>query len=71
MSSVTNIWPSQYEEDPIPIVGISNSLVINFAVQGDMHSRTIENAPAFSIAFASFKSFKPSSFEVPSILNSF
>ena len=57
MSSVTNICPSQNEEDPIPIVGILISFVINFAALGDIHSRTIENAPAFSINFASFKSF--------------
>ena len=41
---------------PIPIVGIFNFFVINFAALGDKHSNTIENAPAFSINFASFKS---------------
>ena len=47
------------------------TLVINFAALEDMHSRTIENAPAFSIDFASFKSLKTLSFETPSILNFF
>ena len=54
MSSVTKIWPSQYDEDPIPIVGIFKLFVINFADSGDKHSKTIENAPAFSINLASF-----------------
>ena len=56
MSSVTKICPSQYEEEPIPIVGILSSLVTFFAAYFDKHSKTIENAPAFSIFFASFKS---------------
>ena len=47
MSSVTKIWPSQYSDDPIPMVGIFNSFVINLAAFGDKHSNTIENAPAF------------------------
>ena len=40
----------------MPIVGIFNLLVISFAAIGEIHSRTIENAPAFSISKASFKS---------------
>ena len=62
MSSVTSICPSQFEEEPIPIVGMFNSLVINFAELGDKHSRIIENAPAFSINLASLSSFFVSDF---------
>ena len=58
MSSVTKICPSQCEDEPIPIVGIFNLSDINFAEVGDKHSRTIENAPDFSINFASFKSLE-------------
>ena len=46
MSSVTKICPSQYDDEPIPIVGILRVLVIILAVLGVMHSNTIENAPA-------------------------
>ena len=42
----------------MPIVGIFNCFVINLAASGEMHSKTKENAPAFSINFASSKSFK-------------
>ena len=31
ISSVTNIWPSQFTDEPIPIVGIFNWFVITFA----------------------------------------
>ena len=62
MSSVTSICPSQFKEEPIPIVGIFNALVINFAVDGDKHSSTIENAPALSISFASLRSLLASIF---------
>ena len=48
----------------MPIVGIFNSLVINFAAFGAKHSKTIENAPAFSINFASFKSLNVSIKEI-------
>ena len=41
----------------MPIVGICTLFVISFAAFGDKHSKTIENAPAFSISNASFKSF--------------
>ena len=51
---MTNIWPSQYKEEPIPIVGILIFSVINFADDGNKHSKTIEKAPAFSIVCASF-----------------
>ena len=47
MSSVTSICPSQYDEDPMPIVGILIFFVISFAEYGEMHSKTIEKAPAF------------------------
>ena len=47
MSSVTSICPSQKEDEPMPIVGIFILFVINFEALGDMHSNTIENAPAF------------------------
>ena len=46
MSSVTKICPSQFLDDPIPIVGILSSLVIFVEVFEDIHSRTIEKAPA-------------------------
>ena len=59
---MTNIWPSHFDEEPIPIVGILNLFVINSAAIGDKHSSTIENAPASSISIASFKSLKASSF---------
>ena len=49
MSSVTSIWPSQCEEEPIPIVGILKFFVINFDAFGVIHSSIIEKAPAFSI----------------------
>ena len=57
MSSVTKICPSQYDDDPIPIVGIFNKLVILFAVAGVIHSKTIAKAPAFSIDIASLINF--------------
>ena len=44
MSSVTSICPSQNEDEPIPIVGIFNLLVINFADAGDRHSKIIEKS---------------------------
>ena len=47
MSSVTKICPSQFDDDPIPMVGIFNVLVIILAVFGVIHSKTIEKAPAF------------------------
>ena len=71
MSSVTSICPSQNEDEPIPIVGIFNLLVINFADAGDRHSKIIENAPDFSINFASLRSFVVSNFVLPSIANFF
>ena len=49
-------------DDPIPIVGISNAFVINFADSGDKHSITIENAPAFCISFASLSNLLASNF---------
>ena len=39
---MTNIWPSQYCEAPIPIVGILMVLVINLANELSTHSRTIK-----------------------------
>ena len=69
MSSVTKIWPSQFDEDPIPIVGIFKKLVINFAVLGVIHSKTIENAPAFYINLASLINLLISFLFLPSTLN--
>ena len=43
MSSVTNICPSQFNEDPIPIVGILISLVISFAALVDMPKGSYDN----------------------------
>ena len=71
MSSVTNTCPSQCDDDPIPIVGILNLFVINFADVGERHSITIENAPASSINFASFSSLSDSRFVLPYNLNFF
>ena len=68
---MTNICPSQLIDDPIPIVGILSCLEINLAENGDIHSKTIEKAPALSISFASFKSLAASTFVLPSILNFF
>ena len=56
MSSLTNICPSQFDDDPIPIVGIFSLFVINLAAKGDKHSKTIEKAPACSIFKASLRS---------------
>ena len=53
------------------MVGILSSLVINFADLGDKHSSTMENAPAFSINFASLSNLSISVFVWPSILNLF
>ena len=55
----------------MPMVGILSSLVTNLAELIDKHSKTIENAPAFSIFFASFKSCAISFFVCPSTLNFF
>ena len=55
-SSVTSTCPSQWEEAPIPIVGIFKDLVICLANEVSTHSRTIENTPANSNRLASFKS---------------
>ena len=71
MSSVTSICPSQKEDDPIPIVGIFSRFVIVLAVLGVIHSKTIENAPAFSIDIASFINFCNSDLFLPSTLNFF
>ena len=54
-SSVTKIWPSQFIEEPIPIVGILTEDVISFAKDFSTHSNTIENTPEDSKIFASFK----------------
>ena len=51
------------------MVGILRLFVICFAALGVMHSKTIENAPAFSINFASFNSFLVLSIVSPSTLN--
>ena len=67
MSSVTRIWPSQKEDDPMPIVGIFNLLVINLDAIGATHSNTTEKAPAFSIRIASLKSFLALTIVSPSI----
>ena len=48
MSSITNIWPSQLFDEPIPIVGIFIKLVICLARFDSTHSKTIENTPASS-----------------------
>ena len=49
----------------MPIVGIFNCFIITLAASGEMHSKTKENAPAFSIDFASSKSLKISFFVSP------
>ena len=48
ISSITKTWPSQYFDDPMPIVGIDNALVIFFEAAAVIHSRTINFDPAFS-----------------------
>ena len=53
-SSVTNTWPSQLTEEPIPIVGIFNWLEIFFANLVSTHSKTTEKIPADSSNLASF-----------------
>ena len=55
----------------MPIVGIEIFSVISFEVLGEIHSNTIEKAPAFSINKASFKSFLALKNVSPSILNFF
>ena len=50
MSSVTSIWPSQYLDAPIPIVGTETLFVIFFAKLSTTHSITIANAPEFERA---------------------
>ena len=53
------------------MVGIEIFSVISFEVLGEIHSKTIEKAPAFSIYKASFKSFLALKNVSPSILNLF
>ena len=53
------------------MVGIFKLLVINFEASGEMHSKTIEKAPAFSIFSTSFKSFLAFKYVSPSTLNLF
>ena len=55
ISSVTSIWPSQYLDAPIPIVGTETLLVIFFAKLYTTHSTTIANTPEFERAMASSK----------------
>ena len=59
----------QFFEDPIPIVGIFIVLVISFATLGVIHSKTIENAPAFSNDLASFNNFFFKLYESTSFLS--
>ena len=40
-SSVTKTWPSQYTDEPIPIVGIFNFWVMSFAISDFTHSKTL------------------------------
>ena len=54
-SSITKTWPSQLADEPIPIVGIRRLSVIFFDNFVSIHSNTIENAPAFSKSYVSFK----------------
>ena len=54
---MTRICPSHAFEDPIPIVGILIDFVIFLAEFFDIHSKTIEKAPAFSIFCACFNNF--------------
>ena len=54
-SSVTKTCPSQYAEDPIPIVGTFTELVIFFANDFSTHSNTIEKTPEDESTLASFK----------------
>ena len=56
-SSVTRIWPSQYLDAPIPIVGIEIFAVIFFANFSITHSIIIAKAPALEISIASLKIF--------------
>ena len=51
---VHRVFYSNYTKIIEPIY---KDFVTNFEVSGVMHSNTIENAPAFSIFFASSKSF--------------
>ena len=55
MSSVTKIWPSQYLDAPIPIVGMEIEFVIFFANLSNTHSMTMANTPDFDKDFASSK----------------
>ena len=69
MSSDTKIWPSQYSEAPIPIVGIFDAKVICVAISVSIPSNNNEIAPAFSRALQSFNMFFKSSSLRPYILN--
>ena len=53
-SSITKTCPSQFFDDPIPIVGIFNVLVISFASVDSIHSKTIEKTPFSCKSLASF-----------------
>ena len=57
ISSLTNIWPSQYLEAPIPIVGTLTLFVILFAKSSTTHSIIIAKTPEFETATASSKIF--------------
>ena len=48
MSSITNTCPSQYFEDPIPIVGIFIFEVISLATSVTTHSKSKSFDPASS-----------------------
>ena len=55
ISSVTSIWPSQYPEAPMPIVGIETLFVIFLAKFSTTHSIIMAKTPELEIASASLK----------------
>ena len=68
-SSVTSTWPSQWTDDPIPIVGIFKDWVIFFVVAAFTHSKTIANTPLLWSRRASLINCFVSLVDLPFYLN--